>query len=1618
MARCTGIEPCTVVMDLEGTDGRERGEDDTAFEKQSALFALAVSDIVLINMWCHDIGREHAANKPLLKTVFQVMTRLFSPRKTTMIFVIRDKTRTPLENLEPVLREDIQKIWDSVPKPEAHKETPLSAFFNIEVVALSSFEEKEEQFKEQVANLRNRFQHSIAPGGLAGDRQGVVPASGFSFSAQQIWKVIKENRDLDLPAHKVMVATVRCEEIANEKYSAFAKNKDWCELEDAVQSQLVPDFGNKISSLLDTCFIGYDDEAAFFEEGVRSCKRKQLTEKLLQLIEPAYQSTLQHMRSETLEKFIKAFEDALSKGQGFQVASRDCSILAMKSFDEQCKGAIIKQADWDTSKVRAKVSQDIESHIADVRNAKLSDLTGLYESNLKNALHGPVEAILEGAADDTWPAIRKLLRSETKTALSKFSRALAGFEMDEDAKKNLLSRLESYAIDTVEGKAKEEAGKVLHSMKERFTTIFNHDNDLMPRTWTGKEDIRAINKTARTSALKLLSVLAAIRLEDYADRIQTVLLQALAEPSISPDKSSNMQNPLATSKWEKKANKQNSSWLPPPWAILALFVLGFDEFMTLLRNPLYVLVIFVGFLLFKALWVQTGIAAEFQNGMNIVTAMTTEVPCLSGQWIKQESHSVLKEGALAGKSPVNNIYVRTGEEFSMEFLQDCRKVSQVLNEHDKVLSNGTLLKSNGNQHFGYVELGVMLGLQRVDSVCSSDMADSASERGSLSRPSAPLGPGVLDDSQTGKIKFICSSGGKILPRPSDGKLRYVGGETRIVSIQKNISWEELVKRTSEFCNLPCTIKYQLPGEDFDALISVSSNEDLQNMIEEYNGLGNHDGSMRLRIFLIPLSESEITCTLEANPNQQQNPDYQYVVAVNGIVDRNLTRNNDSRCLMNGANQLKSADLTGVLLGSNTNGTHPTMSHAVSDHQLQEVGGNSCFGSQDVNTLSFTPSFVTPRMPEQLESVVLQEKPVDQNENVHPQIVIEIPSVKQPALYSQTDHLKRVHDDANCIDEKLQTAKQDQRKTVGVQKVSKENIPTFYESDFFSSNTSSATNNGDINKASKVSYDHMSVLHNTDHIIPASTATDLKPVPVAMMQQVSSNHLEKCSVELALNTQIISENQQYISTGIVNGEKGNNTPQAHNPEKSLTDLLYGLSDNISHDSAVQLPSSHQKVMNNPNPMLIGPDNSRLESPLCFGSSIQNPTKGAGLMKEISLMDDDFFNYTKQEVGNMGHEGYYSNMQKEVPSFKDMKDNQLEMPDLLGDVIDSSGCSHVLDAVSTEAHPSNATEVESTFSDSNVEDSAAGSNCKDGPFSNALIAEMEADMYGLQIIKNVELEELRELGSGTYGTVYHGRWRGSDVAIKRIKKSCFTGRSSEEERLTNDFWREARILSNLHHPNVVAFYGVVPDAAGGTLATVTEFMANGSLRNVLIKKDRSLDRRRKLLIAMDAAFGMEYLHSKNIVHFDLKCDNLLVNMRDPQRPVCKVGDFGLSRIKRNTLVSGGVKGTLPWMAPELLNGSTTRVSEKVDVFSFGITMWEILTGEEPYANMHCGAIIGGIVKDTLRPVIPDRCEPEWKKLMEQCWSTDPTIRPSFTEVTNRLRTMSKTLQANGLKKGSHG
>ncbi|KAF5177905.1 Root hair defective 3-like protein [Thalictrum thalictroides] len=669
LAKCVGIEPCTIAMDLEGTDGRERGEDDTTFEKQSALFALAIADVVLINMWCHDIGREHAANKPLLKTVFQVMMRLFSPRKTTLLFVIRDKTKTPLEHLEPILREDIQKIWDSVPKPHDHTNTLLSQFFNVEITALSSYEEKEEQFKEQVAGLRQRFFHSITPGGLAGDRSGVVPASAFSFSAQQIWKKIKENKDLDLPAHKVMVATVRCEEIANEKFSHLTLDEGWLTVEASVQSGLVSGFGKKLSTVIQKYLSEYDTEAIYFDEEVRNAKRQQFVLKALQHVQPAHQAMLGHLRSRALEHFKKGLEDSLKRGEKFAVSVRDCTQSCISEFDQGCAGSS-SSTNWDATKVREKLCRDIEAHAASVRGEKLSELQTNFEKKLTEALVLPVESLLDVSGQDTWASIRKLLRRETETALAEFSTALSGFELDQAAFDKKVQDLRQFARSVVEKKAKEEAGKVLICMKDRFATVFSHDNDSMPRVWNANEDIKQITKDARAASLKHLSVVAALRLDEKPDKIENVLFSSLMGETVSSPVSQKSNigataDPLASNTWEgvspkdvlitpvqckflwrqfkseteylvsqaisaQEAHKRSNNWLPPPWFILVLILLGFNEFMLVLKNPIYLMAGFVISVLVLAIWFQLRATGVFRNGIftGVLLIITRFLPTL------------------------------------------------------------------------------------------------------------------------------------------------------------------------------------------------------------------------------------------------------------------------------------------------------------------------------------------------------------------------------------------------------------------------------------------------------------------------------------------------------------------------------------------------------------------------------------------------------------------------------------------------------------------------------------------------------------------------------------------------------------------------------------------------------------------------------------------------------------------------------------------------------------------------------------------------------------------------------------------------------------------------------
>ncbi|CAN8306243.1 unnamed protein product [Cochlearia groenlandica] len=998
----------------------------------------------------------------------------------------------------------------------------------------------------------------------------------------------------------------------------------------------------------------------------------------------------------------------------------------------------------------------------------------------------------------------------------------------------------------------------------------------------------------------------------------------------------------------------------------------------------------------------------------------------------------------------NNVCVQTGEEFSNEFLNDFgaqRRMQVVDHNHN-------------NRHLVYEDFNRILG--RVDSnisdVVNNQQSGYLAESNVADSPRTMYHTAISDVYLPEILKLLCSFGGRILQRPGDGKLRYIGGETRIISIRKHVGLNELMQKTYALCNHQHTIKYQLPGEDLDSLISVCSDEDLLHMIEEYQEAETKAGSQRIRVFLVSStesSESPIYNVMNTNRFTHQQADidhHQYVSALNGVVDMSPQKSSSGQSGTSQTTQYGNASEfsptfhfrdsptsvhtrehkdcnspTFMNPYANTNAVHfmPKM-HMQSNSFGQQSPPSSPFAVHkrantdipyfvDQNGFSDNynrPYLVPPNFTQQqrffFETTTQTQK--------HPEIYLhgrrpsdDIYPHGQAYIGSEKVTLKKnalsdpqLHDESQINNGLEAFTKQPWkilRKKLHVVAASKweESDDIFYgkRSKELGLNTEVPNNLMDLDH-SPSSFDQTSKNHGVSN---NNSSFSPNYQPAAQVNSSDSQDSDSSMFSLPVNTKEhhldgkrdkLNGFQQDISLDILTRSHTTDTKQMCDETKSSDHVDYS-----SSNKSLPLEFLRQEPMD----------------PKC-----DSETKNDDSEFHISLSREESVHYSGMPLSKVGSRVATFMHTQDSDDFYKSKvfGQQLIVEDVTNeltsdDMLVATIVPHV-HSESDDDHKSYTKEekITSAGHESMKEEKHKKSRNTDESFSEAVMVEIEAGIYGLQIIKNTDLEDLHELGSGTFGTVYYGKWRGTDVAIKRIKNSCFSGGSSEQARQTKDFWREARILANLHHPNVVAFYGVVPDGPGGTMATVTEYMVNGSLRHVLQRKDRSLDRRKKLMVTLDAAFGMEYLHMKNIVHFDLKCDNLLVNLRDTQRPICKVGDFGLSRIKRNTLVSGGVRGTLPWMAPELLNGSSNRVSEKVDVFSFGIVMWEILTGEEPYANLHCGAIIGGIVNNTLRPPVPEKCEAEWKKLMEQCWSFDPSVRPMFTEIVDRLRSMTVALQ----------
>eukprot|EP00803_Ostreobium_quekettii_P002934 evm.model.scf_1042.1 EVM.evm.TU.scf_1042.1 scf_1042:20644-24714(-) len=326
----------------------------------------------------------------------------------------------------------------------------------------------------------------------------------------------------------------------------------------------------------------------------------------------------------------------------------------------------------------------------------------------------------------------------------------------------------------------------------------------------------------------------------------------------------------------------------------------------------------------------------------------------------------------------------------------------------------------------------------------------------------------------------------------------------------------------------------------------------------------------------------------------------------------------------------------------------------------------------------------------------------------------------------------------------------------------------------------------------------------------------------------------------------------------------------------------------------------------------------------------------------------------------------------------------------------------------------------------------------------------------VTSNIDVGGIRlsiPIGKGAFATVYKGSWVGKTVAVKILQhppdqktlpaKSMFEaqlGFSVMHVNLVHTLGTQTKkcqdvsmITPRSSRPSSTSFdkpMSMVDDYHGQSRASsdcfsdmadvlkaqgkeeyetwiVMEYCDQGSLQGAIQRgaffDDAEKTRPRMvdvLLTALDIAKGMEHLHSLSIVHGDLKPRNVLLRTKkgDVRGYICKVGDFGFSRALLDTQLETASCGAVNYMPPELL--AQGILTPAADVYSFGVLLWELLVGSNPYPSKTQNEILV-LVTSGRRPAVPARIPDQYADLIQSCWHQSRQARPTFTEISATLR-----------------
>ncbi|KAK3814929.1 MAG: RHD3/Sey1 [Benniella sp.] len=638
-----------LIMDVEGTDGRERGEDQD-FERKSALFSLATTEVLIVNMWEHQVGLYNGANMGLLKTVFEVNLQLFGgnrgKEKTLLLFVIRDHIgATPLTALSNTVRTDLERIWQGLAKPEGLEDCKITDYFDFMFTALAHKLLQPEKFESDVEQLRLRFTDTSNPNYVFQPQYSRrVPADGLHIYAGGIWDKVMTNKDLDLPTQQELLAQYRCDEIANAAFAIFQEKIK--EFRQPVESgNIVDDLGPKMKEIRGTAIKSFDKDASRYHPDVYKRKRGEMMSKANHMLEAYFLGQLKNLHKKAVSLFSTNLQQALrSDNVEFSVVVAASKKEVTDYFLQGANAIKLEETEWSYDEELYQLEQGLQEFAKTQREKELNKMLTNLEKHLRKELDEPVGLALNNPSPSMWNRIIHIYQTTVEDGEQLLQKKARTFDLDQTEQAELTLNLRRQAWVLLTKKVQEESvdGMMLLKLRNRFEEKFRYDDHGLPRVWKPDDDIDTPFQKAREETVKLVPLFATI---DNTDPVKGGKFELEGSEDFDFDQSLKVLSETRQQEITTKFKRESDAFYleakrsvvatqakVPYWVGVALIVLGWNEFITVITNPLYLMGLTMVGVPMVAMWyldmlglVETVAWKVYDQGSHIAMAKLREI---------------------------------------------------------------------------------------------------------------------------------------------------------------------------------------------------------------------------------------------------------------------------------------------------------------------------------------------------------------------------------------------------------------------------------------------------------------------------------------------------------------------------------------------------------------------------------------------------------------------------------------------------------------------------------------------------------------------------------------------------------------------------------------------------------------------------------------------------------------------------------------------------------------------------------------------------------------------------------------------------------------------------------